>query len=225
MQRFKAEGVKMVQELLQAGFKPHSIYCTDETLFQDYQAVLQHINSTDLNRMSSLKTPNKVLAVFDMPSVGKIELDQWILALDGVQDPGNLGTIIRLCDWFGIPNLLCSEGSVDCYNPKVVQASMGSIARVGIHYLDLNSWLCSYPHTIYGAVMDGTNMYSLELPAKGVLVMGSESHGISKELETIIQARITIPQFGQASAESLNVAMATAVCLSEIRRAMLLTQK
>ena len=224
MQRFIAEGVKTVQELLQAGFSPYSIYCTDEMLFQDHQEVLRTINTKELERMSSLKTPNKVLAVFDIPDTPDVSLEHWILVLDGVQDPGNLGTIIRLCDWYGIPHLVCSENSVDCYNSKVVQSSMGSIARVSIHYIDLNKWLKDYPHTIYGAVLDGTNMYTLDLPGKGVLVMGSESHGISKELEPLIQKRITLPQFGKPTAESLNVAMATAVCLSEIRRGELTTQ-
>jgi len=224
MQRFIAEGVKTVQELLQAGYSPHSIYCTDETLFQDYQDVLRNINSTDLDRLSALKTPNTVLAVFEIPKPGKIPNDEWILALDSVQDPGNLGTIIRLCDWYGIRQLLCSEGSVDCYNPKVVQATMGSIARVVVRYLDLKSWLESYPYEVFGAVLDGANLYAQELPAKGVLVMGSESHGISEHILPLIQHRITLPQFGQPSAESLNVAMAAAICLSEVRRPQLLTQ-
>ena len=222
---FVAEGVKTVQELLQAGFRPHSIYCTDEMLFQDHEEVLRVINSKDLDRMSALKSPNKVIAVFEIFPPEKISHDNWILALDGVQDPGNLGTIIRLCDWYGIPQLLCSEGTVDCYNPKVVQATMGSIARVGVHYVDLKSWLSNYPHEVFGAVLNGTNMYTLNLPAKGVLLMGGESHGISEELAPLIQNEVTLPQFGTPSAESLNVAMATAICLSEIRRDQLLTQK
>jgi TrmH family RNA methyltransferase len=225
LQRFVAEGVKTVQELLHSGFSPHSIYCTDEVLFQDHSEVLRRISPADLDRMSALKSPNKVLAVFDIPGPEKISLDQWILVLDGVQDPGNLGTIIRLCDWYGIRNIICSENSVDCYNPKVVQATMGSIARVRVHYHDLESWLKDYPYNVFGAVMDGTNMYTLQLPSKGVLLMGSESHGISKEIEPLIHSRITLPQFGQPSAESLNVAMATAICLSEIRRTDLLTQR
>ena len=225
MQRFIAEGVKTVQELLQAGFKAHSIYSTDKTLFKDYQEILRHITMDDLKRMSTLKTPNKVLAVFDIPKSPDISLEHWILVLDGVQDPGNLGTIIRLSDWYGIPHIICSENSVDCYNPKVVQATMGSIARVGIHYLDLKTWLGEYPYEVFGAVLDGSNIYTLDLPQKGVLLLGSESHGISNDLLAWIQHRITLPQFGLPSAESLNLAMATAICLSEIRRNELLTQK
>lgn len=221
---FVAEGVKMVPELLHGGFKPHAIYCTDEALFQDYHEVVQYVKLSDLERMSSLKTPNTVLAVFDIPKPQNISLEHWILVLDGVQDPGNLGTIIRLCDWYGISHLLCSENTVDCYNPKVVQASMGSIARVGVHYLDLKTWLNDYPNEVFGALLEGTNLYTLEMPDKGVLIMGSESHGISEELKPLIQKAITLPQFGQPTAESLNVAMAAAICLSEIRRTKLLTR-
>lgn len=219
---FVAEGVKSVEELLGAGYRPHIIYCTDETLLADYAEDIQVIGLEDLKRMSSLKTPNKVLAVFEIPSPGEIPLDGWIIALDGVQDPGNLGTIIRLCDWYGISHIICSGNTVDCFNPKVVQATMGSIARVSLHYQDLEAWLKSYPHTIFAAVLDGTNIYTTKLPNRGVLVMGSESHGITDPVLGLIKNKVTLPQYGSPSADSLNVAMATAICLSEIRRSELL---
>ena len=224
LQLFVAEGVKTVQELLSAGYRPRNIYCTDVTLLTDYTKDLEIISQRDLKQMSSLKTPNKVLAVFEIPAHGVLPTDGWILALDGVQDPGNLGTIIRLCDWFGIAHIVCSENTVDCFNPKVVQSTMGSIARVSLHYLDLETWLKSYPNTILGAVLDGTNLYTAELPEQGILVMGSESHGITEQVLEFVTKKVTLPQYGSPSAESLNVAMATAICLSELRRTRLLTQ-
>lgn len=223
--RFVAEGVKTVNELLDAGFVPHRVYCTDASLLKELGETVRYVKPSELELMSALKTPNTMLAVFDIPEKQEVAVDRWILALDGVQDPGNLGTIIRLCDWYGISDLICSANTVDCYNPKVVQATMGSIARVAVHYLDLGTWLQNYPHKIFGAVLEGTNMYTVQLPDMGVLVMGSEAHGISKEVLPLIQFKLTLPQFGRSSAESLNVAMASAICLSEIRREDLLTQK
>ena len=142
-----------------------------------------------------------------------------ILALDDIRDPGNLGTIIRLCDWFGINDLVCSETTVDCFNPKVVQASMGSIARVNITYQPLDVVLNQTKGTVFGAFMDGTDVYKTTLPNKGILVLGNEANGISKPIEAMVSSRIAIPRFGNLQAtESLNVATAAAILLSEFKR-------
>ena len=148
-------------------------------------------------------------------------MDGLVLALDDVRDPGNLGTIIRLCDWFGIATLICSKATVDCYNPKVVQATMGSITRVQIHYVDLEPFLkdneAQFP--IYGTFMNGSTIYQESLSQKGILVMGNEANGISPAIEALVQKRLTIPRFGvNQETESLNVATATAIVLNEFRR-------
>lgn len=142
-----------------------------------------------------------------------------IVALDDLRDPGNLGTIIRLCDWYGVRDLVCSEATVDCYNPKVVQASMGSLTRVNVHYLNLTSYLRSQSLAVFGAYMEGASVYQMELPTDGIIVLGNEANGISQDLAAVIQHRLSIPQFGsQQDTESLNVANATAIILSEFRR-------
>jgi TrmH family RNA methyltransferase len=139
--------------------------------------------------------------------------------LDSIRDPGNLGTIIRLCDWFGINQLVCSEDTVDCYNPKVIQATMGSIARVQINYTDLTNFIKESKLPIYGASLSGENIYKHTLPEKVILVMGNEANGISSEINSLLTNRITIPQYGeQQDTESLNVASATAILLSELMR-------
>jgi TrmH family RNA methyltransferase len=148
-----------------------------------------------------------------------IEKTGLILALDAVRDPGNLGTIIRLCDWFGIEHLVCSNTTVDCYNPKVVQATMGSLSRVQIDYVDLEAFLKTSKTQKFGTFMDGTNVYQTELPQNGILVLGNEANGISASIEMVINQKISIPRFGNLQAtESLNVATATAILLSEFCR-------
>ena len=139
--------------------------------------------------------------------------------MDDVRDPGNLGTIIRLCDWFGVKDLVCSSTTVDCYNPKVIQATMGSLTRVNINYQNLESFLSTYDSTIFGTCMDGENIYSSSLPENGVLIMGNEANGISLQVQRLITEKLAIPRFGFAKeTESLNVATATAICLSEFKR-------
>ena len=140
------------------------------------------------------------------------------MALDDVRDPGNMGTIIRLCDWFGVRQLVCSENTVDCFNPKVLQATMGSITRVNIVYTDLLQFIKSSELSVYGTFMDGENVHVTKMPEKGILVMGNEANGISKEIADLVNHKITIPQFGGQKTESLNVATATAIFLNEIRR-------
>ncbi len=212
-----AEGEKMVGELLGAGISPHTIFVDGKLEPVDLGKV-ELVDGEALKAMSSLKHPNGVLGVFHMPKREVVEEGDWVLALDAVRDPGNLGTIIRLCDWFGISQMVCSPDTVDCYNPKVLQATMGSIARVGIRYTDLAEYLDRTPLPVFAAYMDGIPVQGKEFPKRGLLLMGNEAHGISPDLQRSIQQRITIPQFGGQSAESLNVATATAILLHEIRR-------
>jgi TrmH family RNA methyltransferase len=142
-----------------------------------------------------------------------------VLALDDVRDPGNLGTIIRLCDWFGIQNMVCSAATVDCYNSKVVQATMGSLTRVNIEYKDLNHFITDYKHDIFGTFMTGHSVYKHQLPERGLIVMGNEANGISKSIEDLVTTKLSIPRFGDVKlTESLNVATATAIVLSEFKR-------
>ena len=154
-----------------------------------------------------------------MPAEREIVESGLIIALDSIRDPGNLGTILRLCDWFGIHQIVCSKETVDIYNPKVVQATMGSITRVNVKYIDLNDFLSRTKLPVFGTFMDGANIYKESLPQEGIIVMGNEANGISDELEGIIQNRLSIPRFGDLKkTESLNVATATAIILSEFRR-------
>jgi len=172
-----------------------------------------------LKKISALTTPNTCLATFKIPAAVTFEEKGLIVALDDVRDPGNLGTIIRLCDWFGIKTLFCSEESVDVYNPKVVQATMGSISRVNVVYGNLEKLLSETKLPVYGTFMDGKNIYKETLPNEGIIVMGNEANGISKAVESLVSQRIAIPRFGDLQAtESLNVATATAIILSEFKR-------
>jgi RNA methyltransferase, TrmH family len=218
-QLFVAEGKKTILELLNSKFQLHQLFTT--TLEFDVSDVLQTtITAKELNKISFLKTPNTVLAVFEIPKPQPIDFSKLIVALDNVRDPGNLGTIIRLCDWFGVKDLVCNLETVDCYNPKVIQATMGSITRVNVSYLDLESLLSSQK-TIqkFGAFMDGKTIYNMSFPDSGILVLGNEANGISKEVESRITDRISIPRFGELQAtESLNVANAAAILLSEFKR-------
>ncbi|WP_340075594.1 RNA methyltransferase [Leptobacterium sp. I13] len=223
---FMAEGVKVVNELLSSGMKVHSIYVTEDHLI-DLEAVKPTlISERDLKKISTLKTPNKVVAVFEIPTLKKIQEAGLILVLDTIRDPGNLGTIIRLCDWFGVRDLVCSYETVDCYNPKVVQASMGSLARINVTYTKLEQFLDSTDLSVYAAVMDGDNVYETSLPASGILVMGNEAIGISKTVLGHVKNHIAIPRYGDLQqTESLNVATATAILLSEFRRTSTIIQK
>jgi TrmH family RNA methyltransferase len=193
---------------------------TTEALFDKVDASKKTIISeSDLKKISALTTPNNCLALFKIPKEKTIIEKGLIVALDDIRDPGNLGTILRLCDWFGIEQLLCSEQTVDIYNPKVVQATMGSIVRVNVNYVDLEVFLKQTTLPIFGTFMDGANIYSEVLPKEGVIVMGNEANGISETIEKTIKNRLTIPRFGNLQqTESLNVATATAIVLSEFRR-------
>ncbi len=215
---FVVEGIKTVRELLNSSLKVYRIYVTDSTVLEFKGDFVEVISEGELKKMSGLSTPNKVLGVFHFPVPEPLDLSDWIIALDDVRDPGNMGTIIRLCDWFGIKSLLCSSNSVDCYNPKVLQATMGSITRVNIVYGDLKRIFSNSEVAVYGAFMDGVEVYKEKFPKRGILIMGNEANGVSEAIESLVEKKISIPQFGPKTTESLNVATATAILLNEIRR-------
>ena len=225
---FVAEGTKVVGDLLQR-YRPEAVFAT-----ADWQAPAgitpQLVTDDELRRISFLQHPQQVLALFPLPVNSKPSTvnckpstvnSELSLALDGVQDPGNLGTIIRIADWFGISTIICSEDTVDAWNPKVVQATMGSIARVNIIYLNLPDFLDTLPadFPVYGTFLDGDNIYTQELTPNGLIIMGNEGNGISEAVRSKVNRRLLIPDFHQGpTADSLNVAIATAITCSEFRR-------
>jgi TrmH family RNA methyltransferase len=214
---FVVEGVKVVQEFLNSSYELEIVFSTDT----DFSSTNKFIEVTDqeLKKISSLKNPNKVLAIFKIPNQINPIMGGLILVLDSINDPGNLGTIIRLCDWFGIEQLVCSNETVDCFNSKVVQASMGSLTRVAVSYLDLKKYLQNALAPIFLADIDGLNVYKTKLPDSAVLVLGNEANGISDEIKQLVTTKITIPRYGAfQQTESLNVATASAILLSEFRR-------
>ncbi|MFN3138887.1 MAG: TrmH family RNA methyltransferase [Allomuricauda sp.] len=214
---FVVEGEKVVRELMEATVKPFALFVDDSTLLKKFEDA-ELVSPQVLKQMSSLTHPSGILGVFHMMELRDKTKADWTVVLDAVRDPGNLGTIIRLCDWFGIDELVCSKDTVDCYNPKVLQATMGSIARVSVTYTNIADYLSESERPIYGAYMDGASVYRTNLGENGILVMGNEANGISEEIGKLITERISIPQFGGATTESLNVATATAILLNEIRR-------
>lgn len=214
---FVAEGPKVISELLAEGLELHWFFSTIEFTHADNRHFL--ITESELRKISFLKTPNTSLAVFKIPKKKPLPDSGLIVALDALRDPGNLGTIIRLCDWFGVENLICSSDTADAYNPKVVQASMGSLARVNIQYTDLSEFLKQTNLPVFGGFMDGENVYNVKLPQSGILIVGNEANGISDEIASCISHRISIPRYGDLQrTESLNVAAATAILLNEFRR-------
>ncbi len=218
---FIVEGKKSINELLNSNLELEHLYTTNLDDFNSINDKISTITSNDLKKISCLTTPNCALAIFKIPKSKPINTNALVLALDNVRDPGNLGTIIRLCDWYGIKDLICSVGTVDCYNPKTIQSTMGSISRVNITYLDLYSFIETTNTSVFGTYMDGQNIYKTQLPTNGVIVMGNEANGISDQLTSKITSKICIPRFGETqSTESLNVANATAIILSEFKRAI-----
>lgn len=223
---FVAEGPKLVGDL-EGHFPCRLLVGLPEWLaahphFQAQEVV--EATPDELSKASLLKTPQEVMAVFELPDGedGGAPDEELCLALDDVQDPGNLGTIIRLADWFGIRHIYCSLHTVDAFGPKTVQATMGALARVRLHYVPLTDWLCRLDGSVpvYGTFLRGENIYGQELSASGVIVMGNEGNGISMEVERLVSRRLYIPSYppGQETSESLNVAMATAVVCAEFRR-------
>lgn len=216
-QLFVVEGIKVVEEFLKSDYELDAIFAVDDR-FSHYKQKFTKVNSKELAKISGFSTPNAVLATFKIPIPLEVDWSSLVVALDGINDPGNIGTIIRLCDWFGIENLVCSEDTVDCYNPKVVQASMGSHTRVNISYFDLKKNLPATSNCM-GTFMDGESIYEQNLPKTAVIVLGNESNGISEELEDLMRVRLSIPRFGKLQqTESLNVANAAAIILSEFKR-------
>lgn len=220
-QLFIAEGIKVIQELLQSSFVLDHLYVTNEMDFGVPAHQVTRVSADDLKKMSALTTTPNCLAVFHCLASKMIDFSDWVVALDDIRDPGNLGTIIRLCDWFGISHIVCSSETVDCYNPKVIQATMGSVSRVNIVYTDLVELLQTAEVPLYGTFLGGENIYEMKEVKPGVIVMGNEANGISAEIEALISRKITIPRFGNLQqTESLNVAMATSIVLSEFRRSV-----
>lgn len=217
--QFVAEGTKVIEELLHSRFALCELYATSGGMFAECEARL--VSEADLSRMSALTTPAGCLAVFSIEEEEAYDPQGITVVLDEVRDPGNLGTIIRLCDWFGVRHLVASQTTVDVFNPKVVQATMGSLARVSVHYRDLPEFLSAADVPVYGTFMDGAPVYGERLPADAIIVFGNESHGISPLVMPYITKRITIPRFGALQqTESLNVATAAAITLSEFRRGL-----
>lgn len=226
---FLVEGDKVVQELIKSNTEIETVYLTD-TLYYSIEKTLPEnfviISREELKKISQQKTPQNSIAVCRIPD--KYDLPETLneslsIYLDGIQDPGNLGTIIRLCDWFGIRYLFCSEDTVDLYNPKVIQASMGSFTRVELiecNFEGLKELAKESETQIYGTFLEGENIYAQNLSSKSLLVMGNEGSGISKEVEALIDTKISIPNFSnnKLKAESLNVSVATAICCSEFKR-------
>lgn len=218
---FIAEGEKLIEELRHARLHIRNIYATT-ALWPDAEVV----TPKEMERISQLKTANSSLAVVDIPHYDLQLADpsrNLVLALDRVQNPGNLGTIIRLADWFGISDIVCSTDCADCFNPKVIQATMGAIIRVRVHYTDLAKWLAKQQQAgtpIYGTFLDGENIYSKSLTRNGVIVMGNEGQGIGAACAATVSERLYIPPYptDNNGSESLNVAIATAIICSEFRK-------
>lgn len=230
---FVAEGNKIIPELLASAIKVKQVYSISpaiEKLMIRDDVEYVDVKPADLERISSLTTPNEMLAVCEIPTyhLNIPELkNKLTLVLDTIKDPGNLGTIIRIADWFGIETVVCSNESADAFNPKVVQATMGSIARIKVHYTDLNELLLLNQQElklpVYGALLEGENIYSKQLPHAAFILIGNESRGISTTLIPHITHKITIPSFShfkstQGETESLNAAIATSIICSEFRR-------
>ena len=246
---FVAEGFKIVEELLHAGYTPKMIVGCEEWMNRPSKSPLKGDFSTsqpspfkgergegpllitvteeELRKTSFLQHPQQVLGVFEIPDNNAIPEANWFMehlciALDGVQDPGNLGTIIRIADWFGIDTIICSHTTADAYAPKVVQATMGSISRVKVIYTDLEEFLKGLDKDIpvYGTLLDGEDIYSSQLSSNGIIVMGNEGNGISPAIRELVNHRLLIPSYPpeRDTAESLNVAIATAITVAEFRR-------
>lgn len=226
---FVAEGHKLVGDLM--GHFPCRLLAGTAGWFSSHPDChadeMIEVEQEELSRASLQKTPQEVLAIFEQPvseSDSKVISESLCLALDNVQDPGNLGTIVRLADWFGIEDIFCSAGTVDIFNPKTVQATMGAIARVRVHYCDLPELISSLKGIpVYGTFLNGNVIYSETLSANGLIVMGNEGNGVSTEVEALINKRLYIPNYPheRETSESLNVAIATAVVCAEFRRRLL----
>ena len=211
---FIAEGEKIIDELLESKLEVVNIFSSSEK-YNIYDYYIP-ISSSQLKPISNLKTPNKVLGLFKIPKSSEIDFNSNIIALEEINDPGNLGTIIRLCDWFGIKNIICSSNSVDCYNPKVIQASMGSICRVNISYMDFHKFLDSKNYNTVAADLNGQNLRDFTFSDNQIIFFGSESNGLSKTLSSKMDHKITIQRYND-NVESLNLATSVGIILSELK--------
>ena len=225
---FVAEGGKTVLDLLTAGLKADKLIATTEWLQQHVistDAEVIEVSNEEMKRISFQQAPQGMMGIFHQPQYTMdptMPERELCLALDNVQDPGNLGTIIRIADWFGIENIYCSIGTADIYNPKTIQATMGAVGRVKIHYVDLPAFIASIKEktAIYGTFLDGDDIYKKELTTAGLIIMGNEGNGISKECSKHVTEKLFIPNYptGRETSESLNVSVATAIICSEFRR-------
>ncbi len=211
------EGNKIICELFNSNFKVKEILSTDPQKLNRTDIPVTHISENELKKISFLKTPKDSVAVCYLAEEEKLEDKNIQLVLDGIQDPGNLGTIIRLADWFGIEQIICSEDTVDVYNPKVIQATMGSFIRVNVVYTDLVEYLSKTENVNIGTDMEGENIYTFKKPEKINLILGNEGNGMRTETEKLLQKSISIPRFGKSqSTESLNVSMAAGIILGQL---------
>ncbi len=211
---FIVEGEKNVHELLQSHFKIEKLFALHDVLIDNYDELIR-ISKKELSQISQLKSPDKVLALVKIPEPKPNNNKTGLtLVLDNINDPGNLGTIIRTADWFGVHTIICSNNTVDCYNPKVVQSTKGSIFNINIQYLNIEEWILNYPNEIYAASLNGKPIKEVQFNKNACLIMGSESHGISPSLIKLLNYELMIPRIGKA--ESLNVGIATGIFLNEM---------
>ncbi|WP_207427296.1 RNA methyltransferase [Pedobacter sp. SYSU D00535] len=221
---FIAEGTKLITEFLASDYSIDTVFCISASLSKlgklPQKVKLFEVTEAELKKISTLTNPQDALALIKIPEETNVSAEsfkgKFTLILDGVQDPGNLGTIIRTADWFGFSELVCSVDSVEAYNPKVVQATMGSLARVKVYYQDLKKLLQPTKLPLWGALLDGSNIYETDFGNEGIVILGNEGKGISTEVKDLITAAVTIPRFG--GAESLNVGVSAAIFCSEIKR-------
>ncbi len=215
---FIAEGVKLVGEMIAAGYPLKAVYALDSWESPDASIEVTRIEAFELEKMSMLQTPNQVLVVAMMPQQVKAQdlAGQLTLVLDGIQDPGNMGTIIRTADWFGITQIVASEDTVDVYNPKVIGATMGSFMRVSVTYKNLQEWMPTVKLPVYGALLEGENIFTTNAVKEGLLVIGSEGKGIRENILDLITHPVTIPKIG--GAESLNAGIAAGVIVAQLTR-------
>ena len=211
---FVAEGEKIVNELLKSDLEVVNIFSISEK-YKNLKNYIS-INSTQLKQISNLKSPNNVLGIFKIPPNKEIDFNSNIVALEEINDPGNLGTIIRLCDWFGIKNIICSKNSVDCYNPKVVQSSMGSISRVSISYMEFDNLISSVSYNTVAADLHGKSLKEHRFSKNQIIFFGNESNGFSQKVSSNIKTKITIQRYND-KVESLNLASSVAIVLSELK--------
>ncbi|MEZ0454383.1 TrmH family RNA methyltransferase [Sphingobacterium thalpophilum] len=221
---FIVEGIKSVAEFVSSSYQVESIFYTGDANTKvgkiSHNIKSYALTEAEFQKISTLKSPQGILALVKLPAAQRLDTvdlkNSFTIVLDDVQDPGNLGTIIRTAEWFGISHIICSVGTVDAYNPKVVQATMGSLARIQIHYTDIQKLIAETQLPVYGALLRGQSIYQMDWGNEGLIVMGNEGNGISAAIENLVDHAVTIPRIGQA--ESLNVAVATTVFCSEIAR-------